>query len=201
MGVSDRSDSKGNNLHMTRQDHVSPVEPAGTKPQVTTGQGNKGALYSAEERKRRDESVWTVVQGVLAPLQFVVFIVSLGLVIRTLLTGEGAWAADTSIILKTILLYTIMVTGSIWEKVVFGKWLFAPAFFWEDVFSMLVLALHTAYLVMLVAGIGSLEARLGVALAGYAAYVINAGQFLWKLRVARLEAAITSPDTAKAVPA
>ncbi|MEL7317505.1 MAG: 2-vinyl bacteriochlorophyllide hydratase [Pseudomonadota bacterium] len=184
---------------MTRQDHVSPVEPAGATPQVTTDQGNKGALYSTEERKRRDESVWTMVQGVLAPLQFVVFIVSFGLVVRTLVTGEGAWVADISIVLKTIILYTIMVTGSIWEKVVFGKWLFAPAFFWEDVFSMLVLALHTAYLVMLFAGIGSLEARLGVALAGYAAYVINAGQFLWKLRVARLEATSRAPKAAKAV--
>jgi hypothetical protein len=50
---------------------------------------------------------------------------------------------------EDLLLYTIMVTGCIWEKVVFGCWLFAPAFFWEDVFSMLVLALHTAYLVAL----------------------------------------------------
>ena len=174
---------------MTRQDHVSPVELRGNQPQGNKGQGNKGALYTPEERKRRDESIWTLVQGVLAPLQFVVFIVSLGLVIRTLATGEGAFAADASIVLKTLILYTIMVTGSIWEKVVFGKWLFAPAFFWEDVFSMLVLALHTAYLVMLLGGIGSFETRMFVALAGYAAYVINAGQFLWKLRMARLDAA------------
>ena len=174
---------------MTRQDHVSPVELRGNQPQGNKGQGNKGALYTPEERKRRDESVWTLVQGVLAPLQFVVFIISLGLVIRTLATGEGAFAADASIVLKTFILYTIMVTGSIWEKVVFGKWLFAPAFFWEDVFSMLVLALHTAYLVMLLGGIGPFEARMFVALAGYAAYVINAGQFLWKLRMARLDAA------------
>ncbi|MEM7690624.1 MAG: 2-vinyl bacteriochlorophyllide hydratase [Pseudomonadota bacterium] len=182
---------------MTRQNHVSPAEPGGTKPRGSTAQGNKGALYSTEERKRRDESVWTLVQGVLAPVQFVVFLVSLGLVLRTLSTGEGAWAADASIVLKTLILYTIMVTGSIWEKVVFGKWLFAPAFFWEDVFSMLVLALHTAYLVMLFGGFGSFEARMTVALAGYGAYVVNAGQFLWKLRVARLEAA-PSPE---AVPA
>ena len=174
---------------MTRQDHVSPVELRGNQPQGNKGQGNKAALYTPEERKRRDESVWTLVQGVLAPLQFVVFIVSLGLVIRTLATGEGAFAADASIVLKTFILYAIMVTGSIWEKVVFGKWLFAPAFFWEDVFSMLVLALHTAYLVMLLGGIGSFETRMFVALAGYAAYVINAGQFLWKLRMARLDAA------------
>jgi 3-vinyl bacteriochlorophyllide hydratase len=172
---------------MTRTDQASPVEP-GTK---VKGAGhereNSRALYTAEERARRDASVWTIVQGVLAPLQFVVFLVSLGLVLRTLTTGEGAWAADVSIIIKTLVLYTIMITGSIWEKVVFGKWLFADAFFWEDVFSMLVLALHSLYLVMLFAGIGTTEQRLLVALAGYGAYVINAGQFLWKLRMARLE--------------
>lgn len=200
MGLTFSPDNKGERLHMTRQDHASPVEPVGTKPQDYKGQGIKGALYSSEERRRRDESVWTLVQGVLAPLQFVVFLGSLFLVLRSLFTGEGAFAADISIILKTLILYTIMVTGSIWEKVVFGKWLFAPAFFWEDVFSMLVLALHTAYLVMLFGGFGSFEARMMVALAGYAAYVINAGQFLLKLRAARLEAASISSDS-QAVPA
>lgn len=146
-----------------------------------------GSLYTAAERERRDSTVWTLVQGVLAPIQFIIFLVSLGLVVRYLVTGEGAFAADASIIVKTLTLYTIMVTGSIWEKVVFGKWLFAPAFFWEDVFSMLVLALHTLYLVMLLGGIGSVEQRMTVALAGYAAYIVNAAQFLWKLRVARLQ--------------
>lgn len=147
------------------------------------------SLYTAAERERRDSTVWTLVQGVLAPVQFLVFLVSLGLVLRYLGAGEGAFAADVSIIIKTITLYTIMVTGSIWEKVVFGKWLFAPAFFWEDVVSMLVLALHTLYLVMLLGAIGTVEQRMGVALAGYAAYVVNAAQFLWKLRVARLQGA------------
>lgn len=157
------------------------------------------SLYTPEERQRRDSTVWTLVQGVLAPVQFLVFLVSLGLVLRYFGTGEGAAAADVSIIVKTLTLYTIMVAGSIWEKVVFGKWLFAPAFFWEDVFSMLVLALHTVYLVMLMAGIGTVEQRMGVALAGYAAYVINAAQFLWKLRAARLEGARTdaSPHEAQ----
>lgn len=181
---------------MTRTDQASPVEP-GTK---VKGAGhereNPRALYTADERARRDASVWTIVQGVLAPLQFVVFLVSLGLVLRTLVTGEGAWAADVSIVIKTMVLYTIMITGSIWEKVVFGKWLFAPAFFWEDVFSMLVLALHSFYLVMLFAGIGSTEQRLLVALAGYGAYIINAGQFLWKLRMARLEGTTLSQAVA-----
>jgi 3-vinyl bacteriochlorophyllide hydratase len=147
------------------------------------------ALYTAEERTRRDASPWTLVQGVLAPLQFLVFLVSLGLVLRTLLTGEGAATAAASVVLKTLVLYTIMVTGSIWEKVVFGRWLFAQAFFWEDVFSILVLALHTAYLAALAAGLGDGRSQLLLALAAYAAYVVNAAQFLLKLRAARREGA------------
>jgi len=174
---------------MTRMDQVSPVEPQAGARVAGQKRVRTRALYTAEQRRRRDASVWTVVQGVLAPLQFLVFLVSLALVLRTLATGAGAFAADLSIVIKTMVLYTIMVTGSIWEKVVFGKWLFAKPFFWEDVFSMLVLALHTLYLVMLFAGLGTLQERMLVALAGYAAYVINAGQFLWKLRMARREGA------------
>lgn len=146
-------------------------------------------LYTDEERARRDESRWTLVQGVLAPIQFLVFAISVTLVLRTLLTGEGATIAALSVVVKTALLYTIMITGSIWEKVVFGKWLFAPAFFWEDVFSMLVLALHSAYIVAYVSGWGSERDQMLIALAAYLSYLINAGQFLYKLRQARLDAA------------
>jgi len=127
------------------------------------------------------------VQGILAPVQFLVFGVSLVLVLRFLSTGEGEQAADLSILLKTAVLYTIMITGSIWEKVVFGEWLFAESFFWEDVFSMAVLALHTAYVLMLFNGWSTAETRMHVALAAYATYVVNAVQFLWKLRMARLQ--------------
>jgi 3-vinyl bacteriochlorophyllide hydratase len=82
-----------------------------------------------------------------------------------------------------------MVTGSIWEKEVFGRYLFAPAFFWEDVVSMLVLALHTAYLYALFTGALGVEGQMMLALAAYAAYVINAAQFILKLRAARLQGA------------
>jgi 3-vinyl bacteriochlorophyllide hydratase len=144
-------------------------------------------LYTPQQRQRRDGSVWTLVQGVLAPVQFLVFLVSLALVVRFLLTGEGEQAATLSVVVKTLTLYTIMVTGCIWEKVVFGQYLFAPAFFWEDVFSMAVLALHTAYLLALFNGWLDAHGLMALALAAYAAYVVNAGQFLWKLRMARLQ--------------
>ncbi len=144
-------------------------------------------LYSLEEKRRRDTTPWTLVQGVLAPVQFLVFIVSAVLVIRFLATGQGESIATASIVLKTMLLYLIMVTGCIWEKVVFGKYLFAAAFFWEDVFSMLVLALHTAYLVALVQDLLPTHQLMLLALAAYFAYLINAAQFLLKLRAARLQ--------------
>lgn len=144
-------------------------------------------LYTKEQRERRDRSKWTIVQGILAPLQFVVFLISLALVVRFLLTGAGETAASLSILAKTLILYTIMITGSIWEKEVFGRYLFAPAFFWEDVVSMVVIALHTAYLVMLLFALGTAGEQMCVALAAYATYVINAAQFVWKLRRARLQ--------------
>ncbi|MGE5266430.1 MAG: 2-vinyl bacteriochlorophyllide hydratase [Deltaproteobacteria bacterium] len=155
-------------------------------------------LYTAEERRRRDQSPWTMVQGLLAPLQFVVFLVSLWLVVRFLRTGEGETAATISVVVKTFVLYTIMVTGSIWEKAVFGRYLFAPAFFWEDVVSMLVLALHTAYLYALFTGALGVEGQMLLALAAYAAYVINAAQFVWKLRMARLQGASADEQPAGA---
>jgi 3-vinyl bacteriochlorophyllide hydratase len=154
----------------------------------TTGQVPAG-LYTSEERVRRDASKWTLVQGILAPIQFLVFLVSLALVLRFLYTGNGHDAATISVIVKTLTLYTIMVTGCIWEKEVFGMWLFAPAFYWEDVFSMAVLALHTAYLVAVFTGWLTPQQQMWLALAAYGTYVINAGQFIWKLRMARLQAA------------
>ena len=153
-------------------------------------------LYTPEERVRRDASRWTLVQGLLAPVQFLVFLVSLTLVLRFLATGEGHEAATISVVVKTLTLYTIMITGCIWEKDVFGVWLFAPAFYWEDVFSMLVLALHTAYLVAVFTGWLTPRQQMLLALAAYATYLVNAGQFIWKLRMARLQAARSTAGTA-----
>ncbi|MEL7486212.1 MAG: 2-vinyl bacteriochlorophyllide hydratase [Pseudomonadota bacterium] len=155
-------------------------------------------LYTDDQRRIRDRSVWTIVQGVLAPTQFLIFIISLLLVLRFLITGDGYDAAVLSVIAKTIALALIMATGAIWEKEVFGQYLFADSFFWEDVVSMIVVALHAIYVAALLLDIGGARAQMGVALAAYAVYVVNAGQFLWKLRVARLESA---PQSAAGAPA
>jgi 3-vinyl bacteriochlorophyllide hydratase len=160
----------------------------------------RAPLYSAEERRRRDASPWTVVQGVLAPVQFIVFLVSLSLVLHYLLTGAGESAATFSVIVKTLVLYTIMITGSIWEREIFGRYLFAPAFWWEDMVSMLVLALHTAYIAALMTGALGVHQLMLLALAAYGSYVINAAQFVLKLRAARLQPSGWGPGE-RAIPA
>lgn len=161
-----------------------------TAPQAPAG---RVALYTPAQRARRDASVWTLVQGVLAPLQFLVFLVSLVLVCRFLLTGEGMLAATASVVAKTLALYAIMVTGCLWEKDVFGVYLFAPPFWWEDLVSMAVIALHTACLVAWATGLLDARAQMLLALVAYASYVINAGQFVLKLRQARLAQAPAAP--------
>jgi 3-vinyl bacteriochlorophyllide hydratase len=155
---------------------------------VRPASAQRRPLYSPEERARRDDTPWTLVQGALAPLQFAIFLFSLALVLRYLMTGAGELAAAISVVVKTIALYAIMITGSIWEKAVFGKYLFARPFFWEDAFSILVLSLHTAYLAALALGLLEPRALMLLALAAYATYVVNASQFLLKLRAARLDA-------------
>ena len=144
-------------------------------------------LYTAAQKARRDETIWTTVQGVLAPLQFLVFLISLTLVLRYFATGQGYALATASIVVKTGVLYLIMVTGAIWEKVVFGQYLFADAFFWEDVVSFGVIALHTLYIFALFTDLLAPTTLLIVALLAYAVYVVNAAQFVWKLRTARLQ--------------
>lgn len=170
-------------------------------PAPARAPAHRTPLYTPEQRRRRDASAWTLVQGLLAPLQFLVFAASLVLVMRYLATGTGYDIATASVVLKTLLLYTIMVTGCIWEKVVFGVYLFAEPFFWEDVFSMLVLALHTAYLLALFGGWLGPRALMLLALAAYAAYVINATQFVLKLRAARLAARDADAARQQGVPA
>lgn len=142
-------------------------------------------IYTPEERARRDASPWTLVQGILAPLQFLVFLISLVLVVNYLNNGSGLGAATASVVIKTGVLYLIMITGAVWEKQVFGRYLFAPAFYWEDMVSMLVIALHTAYLAVWLFDILPPQQQMLLALAAYLAYLVNAGQFLLKFREAR----------------
>ncbi len=160
--------------------------PATYTPAQGRPTARKAPLYTAEERRRRDATKWTLVQGILAPVQFLVFLCSVALIARYMLFGVGLHAATVSVVVKTLVLYVIMITGAIWEREVFGCYLFARAFFWEDVVSFVVLALHTAYLLAVTYGWLSARGQMALALSAYVAYLVNATQFILKLRAARL---------------
>lgn len=170
-----------------------------TQPNGAKIGGAQPGLYTPQQRARRDATVWTLVQGILAPVQFLAFAVSLVLVLRYLATGAGYDAATLSILIKTALLLTIMVTGAIWEKVVFGQYLLAPAFFWEDMVSFVVIALHLAYVAALFSGALGPAGQMVLALAAYATYAVNAAQFVLKLRRARLQSAQDAPASSGAL--
>ncbi len=150
------------------------------------------ALYTIEQRQRRDSSPWTVVQGVLAAFQFLVFLASLVLVIRTLITGEGAFIANVSVLFKTLVLYTIMITGSLWKRMSSGSTSSPrPS-------SGRCRELRGDRPPHRLCGgtphrfLGQHELMLLV-LAAYGLYAVNAFQFLWKLRQARLGAKPVMP--------
>ena len=176
----------------TRGAHIA-LEVIVGEPRKSLTRGSD--FYTPEQRLRRDSSVWTTVQGVLAPLQFLAFALSLVFVINFLANGTGYSAAVISVLIKTLFLFTIMVTGAIWEKVVFGRYLFAPAFFWEDVVSMLVIFLHVAYVVSWLFDLQAPREQMWLAIAAYTAYVINAAQFLLKLRAARVGSSQNNTDS------
>jgi 3-vinyl bacteriochlorophyllide hydratase len=142
-------------------------------------------LYTPEQRERRDNSKWTLVQGILAPIQFLACLVSIALITHYLVTDTGLFAAHLSVWIKTALLVTIMVTGALWEKVVFGQYLFAKGFFWEDVVSLWVIAVHLLYVWAATQSTWPAAQVLSIALLAYGLYIINAAQFIYKLRLAR----------------
>lgn len=152
---------------------------------MSAGKERSPQLYTPDQKIRRDKSVWTMVQAVLAPLQFLVCFISIGFVLNYLINGTGYQIATISIISKTVILYLIMVTGAIWEKEVFGQYLFASAFFWEDIVSFFVIAFHTAYVLSLIMSLMDAEKLMWLALIAYFSYFINAAQFLIKFRLGR----------------
>ncbi len=119
-------------------------------------------LYTPEERVRRDNSKWTLVQGLLAPVQFLIFGVSLYLVIDYLNTGSNYDWAAWSVVVKTAALYTIMITGAIWEKVVFGQYLF----------SILMLSVGLGLAVLFAVGLFPEGILLGAVLFGVFAWLV-----------------------------
>jgi len=149
------------------------------------------SAYTAEQLERRNQTPWTLVQAILAPIQFLAFIISFGLVIRYLLTGNGYAVANVSVLIKITLLWVITITGMIWEKAVFDKWFLAPEFFWEDTLNAVALVMHNIYFVAQWMG-ASQQTVMTIMLVAYTSYLVNCTQFFIRGIQARKQQAAPS---------
>jgi 3-vinyl bacteriochlorophyllide hydratase len=137
--------------------------------------------YTPEQLRIRNRSVWTKVQLILAPIQFVVFIV--GFILTYLYyigVIENFQVVTYSIAVKTLFFVVLFVTGAFFEKEVFGIWVYSPEFFWEDVGSTIAMAIHFLYFILAVLEF-SREVLIWSAFAAYATYVLNAIQYLVRI--------------------
>lgn len=133
--------------------------------------------YTPEQLARRDQSHWTTVQAILAPTQFVAFLLSAYLVYRAWSTQSGYDVATISIIIKITLLWIITITGMIWEKEIFGHYFLAKEFYWEDIGNVVAIVTHNMYFVVRYLG-WSDDAVMATMLCAYATYLINCAQFV-----------------------
>lgn len=137
--------------------------------------------YTPEQLRKRNNSVWTKVQLILAPIQFVVFIIGVVLTVMYY-TGslENFSLVTWALLIKTIFLVVLFVTGAFFEKEVFDIWVFSPEFYWEDIGSSVATVFHFLYFVLAYLGF-SKEALVWSALVAYFTYVVNAIQYLVRI--------------------
>lgn len=135
------------------------------------------SMYTPEQLAKRNASIWTKVQMILAPIQFITFLISFGLVIRYLTTGEGYTLANLSVLVKITLLWAITITGMIWEKEIFGHYFLAREFFWEDMGNLLAIITHNLYFLARALD-WSHQAVMTLMLAAYCTYLLNCAQFV-----------------------
>ncbi len=129
-------------------------------------------------RERRDASIWTAIHPIFAIGQLGVFLVSLVLLGLYFAHDVPFLTVHVSVLTKIAFMIGAVITGSLWEHDVFGKWWFAHEFFIEDVMTLNVFLLHIGYLVVVYAWPENTRAILAMLGMAYAVYGLNVGQYI-----------------------
>jgi 3-vinyl bacteriochlorophyllide hydratase len=129
-------------------------------------------------RDRRDASIWTSIHPVFAIGQLGVFVVSLVLVALYALHVVAFSAVHLSVLIKIAFMVGAVITGSLWERDVYGKWWFAHEFFIEDVMTLNVFLLHVGYLVAVYGWPDNSRAYLAMLGIAYFVYGLNVCQYI-----------------------
>jgi len=136
-------------------------------------------LYTQEQLARRKASPWTRVVSILAPTQFIAFIISFYFVLQFIVTNQGYFAATVSVWIKISLLWAITLAGMLWEKDMYGHYFMAREFFLEDCGNLVAMLTHNAYFIVQALGCSQRDVML-VMLFAYCTYLFNFGQFMVK---------------------
>lgn len=138
--------------------------------------------YTPEQLAKRNASVWTDIQIILAPIQFIFFLT--GVILNTLyaynIVAIDFFWISIAILFKTLFFAILFITGMFFEKEIFDQWVYSPEFLWEDVGSTIAAFFHLLYFVM--AWMGYPEHVLVIeAYIAYLTYVGNALQYLIRI--------------------
>ena len=136
-------------------------------------------------------------QIILAPIQFVAFLISFGLVIHYLLTGQGYLITTVSIWVKISLIWALTITGMLWEYDMYDHYFMAKEFFWEDLGNLIAILTHNAYFVAKWVGADE-RTVMWVMVFAYVTYLFNAAQFVVRgIRSARQRRALQQGTSAQ----
>lgn len=138
--------------------------------------------YTPEQLMKRNASVWTDIQLILAPIQFFVFLA--GVIVTFLYVQNDQifsfYWVSVAILFKTLFFGLLLVTGAYFEKEIFDKWIYGKEFLWEDVGSTVAAFFHLLYFVMAYMGYPE-DVLIWEAFLAYFTYVVNALQYLVRI--------------------
>ncbi len=131
-------------------------------------------------QERRDASIWTRIHPIFAIGQLGIFLVSVVLLVLFAFHVVPFTAVYLSVLMKIACMVGAIVTGSLWERDVFGPWWFADDFFIEDVMTVNVFLLHVGVVVTYFVQSPDLRAVLALLVFSYAVYALNVGQYIFR---------------------
>jgi 3-vinyl bacteriochlorophyllide hydratase len=140
-------------------------------------------------RARRTASIWTFIHPVFALGQLIAFLVSVALLIGYFAHAVPFHVVHISVLVKIGLMVGAVVTGSLWERDVYGFYWFAPEFLFEDVMTLIVFIFQMTYLAMVFVHPGSQGVIVGVLCFAYAVYLGNVAQYIHRTQRMKKETA------------
>ncbi len=143
--------------------------------------------YTPEQLVKRNASIWTDIQIILAPIQFLIFVTGVTI---TILYSNGLFITDfywvsVVILFKTLFFALLFITGMFFEKEIFDKWVYSKEFLWEDIGSTVAAAFHLLYFVLAFLGYPE-DVLIWEAFLAYFTYVVNALQYLVRIILEKL---------------